>query len=324
MPTVVPDRPTSARSGVGAADLGDLRRGRHRPGRPAASAAGHLPPRRCRSGLAVRPDRLLARRELPGRRTPTSPWTSTSTAGTSAAASTGRPSRHVEFGIGDKTSASSTTDRPRDQALRRRPAGQGDAHLAGQGPSPTRPPAPTWSWQQSGTYTMSSAAFGVRAGRPAATETRSVRLPRRATTAIVHAAPWSVRDQGRDVSHGCLERLHRQRRLVLRLLRRRRRRHVPDAGPTWRSGRLRLLERSWADLEAGSALAAEPRRRACGAEPPVARQAGGCITTARNTPDMPGDDDAQHGPSAGVRPAHPGGARHPLRAAVVHRRARAT
>ena len=42
----------------------------------------------------------------------------------------------------------------------------------------------------------------------------------------------------------------------------------------------------------------------------------------RNTAETPGRHDHGHGQAAGVRAPHPRGARHPLRAAVVHRRAR--
>ena len=117
----------------------------------------------------------------------------------------GQASAHVEFDIGAKRVAVvDATERTLrvyvdDQLVRSMPSS------LGKDSSPT----PTGTYvvmQQSRDYTMRSASYGVPLDAPGGYETPVEYASRLSNSGIfVHAAPWSVGDQGRrNVSHGCL------------------------------------------------------------------------------------------------------------------------
>ncbi|TFV66027.1 UNVERIFIED_ORG: hypothetical protein E4P37_07570 [Bacillus sp. AZ43] len=117
----------------------------------------------------------------------------------------GQASRHVEFDIGQKKVAVvDATERMLrlyvdDQLVRTMRTSLGKAST----------PTPTGTYvvmQQSRNYTMRSASYGVPADSPDGYETPVEYASRLSNSGIfVHAAPWSVGDQGRrNVSHGCL------------------------------------------------------------------------------------------------------------------------
>jgi lipoprotein-anchoring transpeptidase ErfK/SrfK len=117
----------------------------------------------------------------------------------------GQAGAHAEFDIGPKRVA--TVDATEhvlrlyvdDQLVRSMPTSLGKASS----------PTPTGTYvvmQQSRNYTMRSASFGVPLDAPGGYETPVEYASRLSNSGIfVHAAPWSVGDQGRrNVSHGCL------------------------------------------------------------------------------------------------------------------------
>jgi lipoprotein-anchoring transpeptidase ErfK/SrfK len=117
----------------------------------------------------------------------------------------GQASRRVEFDIGAKkvgvVDAAEHVLRlyVDDQLVKEMPTSLGKAAS----------PTPTGTYvvmQQSREYTMRSASFGVPLDAPGGYETAVEYASRLSNSGIfVHAAPWSVRDQGRrNVSHGCL------------------------------------------------------------------------------------------------------------------------
>jgi lipoprotein-anchoring transpeptidase ErfK/SrfK len=117
----------------------------------------------------------------------------------------GQASKHVEFDVGPKRVAVvDATERVLrlyvdDQLVKTMPTS------LGKGSSPT----PTGTYvvmQQSRDYTMRSASYGVPLDAPGGYETPVEYASRLSNSGIfVHAAPWSVGDQGRrNVSHGCL------------------------------------------------------------------------------------------------------------------------
>ena len=117
----------------------------------------------------------------------------------------GQASQHVEFDIGaKKVGVVDATEHVLrlyvdDQLVKEMPTS------LGKGSSPT----PTGTYvvmQQSRDYTMRSASYGVPLDAPGGYETPVEYASRLSNSGIfVHAAPWSVRDQGRrNVSHGCL------------------------------------------------------------------------------------------------------------------------
>jgi lipoprotein-anchoring transpeptidase ErfK/SrfK len=169
----------------------------------------------------------------------------------------GQASQHVEFDVGSKRVA--VVDATElvlrlyvdDQLVKSMPTS------LGKGASPT----PTGTYvvmQQSRDYTMRSASYGVPLDAPGGYETPVEYASRLSNSGIfVHAAPWSVGDQGRrNVSHGCLNVStanagwfyeHFGRGDVVQ---------VVDAGPVLevRDG-FGDWNASWADWQAGSALA---------------------------------------------------------------------
>ncbi|MEI4271913.1 Ig-like domain-containing protein [Klenkia sp. LSe6-5] len=117
----------------------------------------------------------------------------------------GQASKHVEFDIGPKkvgvVDAGELTLRlyVDDQLVQTMPTSLGKAS------SPT--PSGTYVvMQQSRRYTMDSSTYGVPIDDPAGYRTEVEYASRLSNSGIfVHAAPWSVGQQGRrNVSHGCL------------------------------------------------------------------------------------------------------------------------
>lgn len=117
----------------------------------------------------------------------------------------GQASKHVEFDIGPKRVAIVDADELQlrlyidDHLVRTMPTS------LGKNSSPT--PSGTYVvMQQSRTYTMDSSTYGVPIDAPGGYRTPVDYASRLSSSGIfVHAAPWSVGDQGyRNVSHGCL------------------------------------------------------------------------------------------------------------------------
>jgi lipoprotein-anchoring transpeptidase ErfK/SrfK len=117
----------------------------------------------------------------------------------------GQASQHVEFDVGaKKVGVVDATEHVLrlyvdDQLVKEMPTSLGRA----------TDPTPTGTYvvmSQSRTYTMRSATFGVPLDAPGGYETPVEFASRLSNSGIfVHAAPWSVGDQGRrNVSHGCL------------------------------------------------------------------------------------------------------------------------
>ena len=117
----------------------------------------------------------------------------------------GQASRHVEFDVGPKRVAvvDATELQLRlyvdDQLVRTMPTSMGNRAN----------PTPTGTYVvmgQSRHYTMDSSTYGVPIDAPHGYRTDVEYASRLSNSGIfVHAAPWSVRDQGRrNVSHGCL------------------------------------------------------------------------------------------------------------------------
>ncbi|MCU1620408.1 MAG: Lipoprotein-anchoring transpeptidase ErfK/SrfK [Modestobacter sp.] len=117
----------------------------------------------------------------------------------------GQASKHVEFDVGPKRVA--VVDATElvlrlyvdDQLVKEMPTSLGKRGN----------PTPTGTYvvmQQSRNYTMRSASYGVPLDAPGGYETPVEYASRLSNSGIfVHAAPWSVGDQGRrNVSHGCL------------------------------------------------------------------------------------------------------------------------
>jgi lipoprotein-anchoring transpeptidase ErfK/SrfK len=168
----------------------------------------------------------------------------------------GQASKHVEFDIGPKRIAQvdATEHVLRlyvdDQLVKEMPTSLGKSSS----------PTPTGTYvvmQQSRNYTMRSASFGVPLDAPGGYETPVEYASRLSNSGIfVHAAPWSVRDQGhRNVSHGCLNVSTANAGWFYENFGRGDVVEVTHAGPTlevwdgfgdWNS--------SWADWQAGSAL----------------------------------------------------------------------
>ena len=168
----------------------------------------------------------------------------------------GQASRHVEFDIGArKVGVVDATEHVfrlyvDDQLVKEMPTS------LGKGSSPT----PTGTYvvmQQSRDYTMRSASFGVPLDAPGGYETPVEYASRLSNSGIfVHAAPWSVGDQGRrNVSHGCLNLSTANAGWFYDNFGRGDVVQVTDAGPT-----LEVWDgygdwnQSWADWRAGSAL----------------------------------------------------------------------
>jgi lipoprotein-anchoring transpeptidase ErfK/SrfK len=117
----------------------------------------------------------------------------------------GQASKHVEFDVGSKRVA--VVDAAElvlrlyvdDQLVKSMPTSLGSR--ANQTPTGTYV-----VMQQSRNYTMRSASYGVPLDAPGGYETPVEYASRLSNSGIfVHAAPWSVGDQGRrNVSHGCL------------------------------------------------------------------------------------------------------------------------
>lgn len=117
----------------------------------------------------------------------------------------GQASKHVEFDIGPKRVGIVDAEELQlrlyvdDQLVRTMPTS------LGKNSSPT--PSGTYVvMQQSRTYTMDSSTYGVPTDAPGGYRTPVDYASRLSNSGIfVHAAPWSVGDQGsRNVSHGCL------------------------------------------------------------------------------------------------------------------------
>ncbi|MBB3675754.1 L,D-transpeptidase [Modestobacter versicolor] len=117
----------------------------------------------------------------------------------------GQRSEHVEFDVGaKKVAVVDATERVLrlyvdDQLVKEMPTSLGKSGS----------PTPTGTYvvmQQSRNYTMRSASYGVPLDAPGGYETPVEYASRLSNSGIfVHAAPWSVGDQGRrNVSHGCL------------------------------------------------------------------------------------------------------------------------
>ncbi|WP_369137541.1 L,D-transpeptidase [Modestobacter versicolor] len=117
----------------------------------------------------------------------------------------GQRSEHVEFDVGaKKVAVVDATERVLrlfvdDQLVKEMPTSLGKSAS----------PTPTGTYvvmQQSRDYTMRSASYGVPLDAPGGYETPVEYASRLSNSGIfVHAAPWSVGDQGRrNVSHGCL------------------------------------------------------------------------------------------------------------------------
>jgi len=169
----------------------------------------------------------------------------------------GQTSEHVEFDIGPKRVAVVDAAELQlrlyvdDQLVKQMPTS------LGKGSDPT----PTGTYvvmQQSRTYTMRSASYGVPLDAPGGYETPVEYASRLSNSGIfVHGAPWSVGDQGRrNVSHGCLNVSVANAGWFYENFGRGDVVQVVGAGPAlevwdgygdWNS--------SWADWQAGSALA---------------------------------------------------------------------
>jgi lipoprotein-anchoring transpeptidase ErfK/SrfK len=169
----------------------------------------------------------------------------------------GQASKHVEFDIGARRIAQ--VDATED-VLRLYVDGElvktMDTSL-GKSSSPT----PTGTYvvmQQSRNYTMRSASYGVPLDAPGGYETPVEYASRLSNSGIfVHAAPWSVRDQGnRNVSHGCLNVSTADAGWFYENFGRGDVVEVTHAGPalTVRDG-FGDWNADWADWQAGSALA---------------------------------------------------------------------
>jgi lipoprotein-anchoring transpeptidase ErfK/SrfK len=117
----------------------------------------------------------------------------------------GQASEHVEFDIGaKKVGVVDATEHVLrlyvdDQLVKEMPTSLGKA-------SSQTPTGTYVVMQQSRDYTMRSASYGVPLDAPGGYETPVEYASRLSNSGIfVHAAPWSVGDQGRrNVSHGCL------------------------------------------------------------------------------------------------------------------------
>ena len=169
----------------------------------------------------------------------------------------GQASRHVDFDIGAKRVAvvDATELQLRlyvdDQLVKTMPTSLGNRAN----------PTPTGTYvvmQQSREYTMRSASYGVPLDAPGGYETPVDYASRLSNSGIfVHAAPWSVGQQGRrNVSHGCLNVSTADAGWFYDNFGRGDVVEVADAGPAlqvwdgfgdWNS--------SWVDWQAGSALA---------------------------------------------------------------------
>jgi lipoprotein-anchoring transpeptidase ErfK/SrfK len=168
----------------------------------------------------------------------------------------GQASRHVEFDIGAKRVA--VVDAAErvlrlyvdDQLVKEMPTSLGK----------TSSPTPTGTYvvmQQSRNYTMRSASYGVPLDAPGGYETPVEYASRLSNSGIfVHAAPWSVGDQGRrNVSHGCLNVSTANAGWFYENFGRGDVVEVANAGP-----RLQVWDgfgdwnQSWGDWQAGSAL----------------------------------------------------------------------
>ena len=169
----------------------------------------------------------------------------------------GQASRHVEFDVGPKRVAvvDATELQLRlyvdDQLVKTMPTSLGSRAN----------PTPTGTYvvmQQSRNYTMRSASYGVPLDAPGGYETPVEYASRLSNSGIfVHAAPWSVGQQGRrNVSHGCLNVSTANAGWFYDNFGRGDVVEVADAGP-----RLEVWDgfgdwnESWADWQAGSALA---------------------------------------------------------------------
>jgi len=170
----------------------------------------------------------------------------------------GQASPHVEFDVGSKKVA--VVDATElvlrlyvdDQLVRTMPTSLGKSSS----------PTPTGTYvvmQQSRNYTMRSASYGVPLDAPGGYETPVEYASRLSNSGIfVHGAPWSVGDQGRrNVSHGCLNvsvadagwfYSNFGRGDVVEVVNAGPRLDVGDGFGDW--------NQSWADWQAGSALAA--------------------------------------------------------------------
>ena len=168
----------------------------------------------------------------------------------------GQASRHVEFDIGSKRVAIvDAAERVLrlyvdDQLVKEMPTSLGKSSS----------PTPTGTYvvmQQSRNYTMRSASYGVPLDAPGGYETPVEYASRLSNSGIfVHAAPWSVGDQGRrNVSHGCLNVSTANAGWFYENFGRGDVVEVANAGP-----RLQVWDgcgdwnSSWADWQAGSAL----------------------------------------------------------------------
>jgi lipoprotein-anchoring transpeptidase ErfK/SrfK len=169
----------------------------------------------------------------------------------------GQASKHVEFDVGPKKVAVvDATERVLrlyvdDQLVKEMPTSLGKSSS----------PTPTGTYvvmQQSRNYTMRSASYGVPLDAPGGYETPVEYASRLSNSGIfVHAAPWSVGDQGRrNVSHGCLNVSTANASWFYDNFGRGDVVQVTNAGPAmeiwdgfgdWNAG--------WADWQAGSALA---------------------------------------------------------------------
>jgi lipoprotein-anchoring transpeptidase ErfK/SrfK len=168
----------------------------------------------------------------------------------------GQASRHVEFDIGSKRVA--VVDAAErvlrlyvdDQLVKEMPTSLGKSSS----------PTPTGTYvvmQQSRNYTMRSASYGVPLDAPGGYETPVEYASRLSNSGIfVHAAPWSIGDQGRrNVSHGCLNVSTANAGWFYENFGRGDVVEVANAGP-----RLQVWDgfgdwnQSWADWQAGSAL----------------------------------------------------------------------
>ena len=169
----------------------------------------------------------------------------------------GQASRHVQFDIGAKrVGVVDATERVLrlyidDQLVKTMPTSLGKASN----------PTPTGTYvvmQQSRRYTMRSATYGVPLGAPGGYETPVEYASRLSNSGIfVHAAPWSVADQGRrNVSHGCLNVSTADAAWFYANFGRGDVLQVANAGPA-----LQVWDgfgdwnESWSDWQAGSALA---------------------------------------------------------------------
>jgi lipoprotein-anchoring transpeptidase ErfK/SrfK len=169
----------------------------------------------------------------------------------------GQASEHVEFDVGaKKVGIVDATEHVLrlyvdDQLVKEMPTSLGK--------SSSQTPTGTYVvMQQSRDYTMRSASYGVPMDAPGGYETAVEYASRLSNSGIfVHAAPWSVGDQGRrNVSHGCLNVSTANAGWFYDNFGRGDLVQVTNAGPA-----LQVQDgygdwmASWADWQAGSALA---------------------------------------------------------------------